>query len=80
MGEEVCLFGNAHAVWVIERGDEDAWRRDALEQAKAVGQQRRYAIGAGTPLTWATSPERFRRFAEFTRQVLAEVVPPLGSA
>ena len=78
LGEEVCLFGNAHAVWVIEQGDEETWRQDALEQAKAVGEQRRYAIGHGTPVTWATSPARFRRFAEFTRQVLAEVVPPRG--
>ena len=80
LGEEVCLFGNAHAVWVIERGDEAVWRRDALEQAKAVGKQRRYAIGAGTPLTWATSPERFRRFTAFTQDVLADAAPPLPFA
>jgi len=60
LGEEVCLFGNAHAVWVIEQGDEETWRQDALKQAQVVGEQRRYAIGAGTPVTWATSPARFR--------------------
>jgi len=72
LGEEVCLFGNTHAVWVIEQGDEATWRQAALEQAKAVGKQRRYAIGAGTPITWATGPARFKRFVEYTRQVLAE--------
>jgi uroporphyrinogen-III decarboxylase len=72
LGEEICLFGNAHAVWVIEQGDEAAWRKAALEQVPAVGKQRRYGIGAGTPITWATGPVRFRRFAEYTRQVLAE--------
>jgi uroporphyrinogen-III decarboxylase len=72
LGEEVCLFGNSHAVWVIEQGDEPTWHQAALEQAKAIGRQRRYAIGAGTPITWATGPARFKRFAEYTRQVLAE--------
>ena len=78
LGEEVCLFGNAHAVRVIEQGDEATWRQDALEQAQAVGKERRYAIGAGLPVTWETSPARLRRYAEFTRNVLAEVVPPPG--
>ncbi len=72
LGEEICLFGNSHAVWVIEQGDEARWREAALAQAKAVGRQRRYAIGAGTPITWETGPERFKRFGEYTRQVLAE--------
>jgi len=76
LGEEVCLFGNAHSVWVIEQGDEDTWRQSAVEQAQALGKQHRYAIGQGTPLTWATSPEKFRRFIEFTRKMLAELVPP----
>jgi len=76
LGEEVCLFGNAHSVWVIEQGDEDVWRQSALEQAKAVGKQRRYVIGQGTPISWATSPDRFRRFIDFTRNALAELAPP----
>jgi uroporphyrinogen-III decarboxylase len=79
LGEEICLFGNAHAVWVIEQGDEATWRETALEQAGAVGEQRRFAIGHGTPITWETSPARFRRYAEFTSSVLAEVVPLPGS-
>ena len=76
LGESTCLFRNADAVRVIERGDEQTWHRDALEQAKAVGRQHRYAIGSGTPITWATHPSRFRRFAEYTGRVLAEAVSP----
>jgi hypothetical protein len=62
-------------VWVIEQGDEDAWRKSAVEQARAVGKQRRYAIGQGTPVTWATTPDRFRQFVDFTRSALLELVP-----
>jgi len=75
LGEEVCLFGNAHSVWVIEQGDEDAWRKSAVEQARAVGKQRRYAIGQATPVTSATTPDRFRQFVDFTRSALLELVP-----
>ena len=78
LGEEVCIFGNSRILQVIEQGDEEVWRQDALEQARGVGEQRRYAICAGSPTTWATTPERLRRYGEFTRKVLAEVVPPLG--
>jgi len=78
LGEEVCIFGNPRIRQVIEQGDEEIWRQDALEQARGVGEQRRYAICAGSPTTWATTPARLRRFGEFTRSVLAEVVPPLG--
>lgn len=77
LGEEVCLFGNTPIHSVIERGDEDVWRRDAVEQARGVGEQRRYAICAGSATTWATEPERLHRFGEFTRRALAEVAPPL---
>jgi uroporphyrinogen-III decarboxylase len=80
LGEEVCLFGNTPILSVIERGDEEVWRRDALEQARGVGEQRRYAICAGSPTTWATEPERLHRFGEFTRRALAEVAPPLSAA
>ncbi|MBC8228840.1 hypothetical protein H8E77_04745 [bacterium] len=78
LGEEVCIFGNSLIRQVIEQGTEEIWRQDALEQARGVGEQRRYAICAGSPTTWATTPARLRRFGEFTRSVLAEVVPPLG--
>ena len=78
LGEEVCIFGNSRILQVIEQGDEEVWRQDALEQARGVGKQRRYAICAGGPTTWATTPDRLRRYGEFTRKVLAEVVPPLG--
>jgi uroporphyrinogen-III decarboxylase len=78
LGEEVCIFGNPRIRDVIELGDEEVWRRSAIEQARGVGEQRRYAICAGSPTTWATGPERLRRFSEFTRRVLAEIVPPLG--
>ncbi len=78
LGEEVCIFGNSPILRVIEQGTEDTWRQDALEQAKGVGKERRYAICAGSPTTWATAPARLRAFAEFTRNVLAKVVPPLG--
>ena len=77
LGEEVCLFGNTPIHSVIELGHEDVWRRDALEQARGVGEQRRYAVCASGATTWATGPERLRRFGEFTRKVLAEVAPPL---
>jgi len=78
LGEEVCIFGNARIRQVIEEGDEEVWRQDAAEQARSVGEQRRYAICAGSPTTWNTGPERLRRFGEFTREVLAELVPPLS--
>ena len=78
LGEGVCIFGNPRILQVIEQGDEEVWRQDALEQARGVGEQRRYAICAGSPTTWATTPDRLRRYGEFTRKVLAEVVPPLG--
>ena len=80
LGEEVCILGNTPIRQVIEQGTEAIWRQDALEQARGVGEQRRYAICAGSPTTWATSPTRLRRFGEFTRRVLAEVAPPLGHA
>jgi len=78
LGEEVCIFGNSPILRVIEEGTEDAWRQDAREQAKGVGKERRYAICAGSPTTLATTPARLRSFAEFTRNVLTKVVPPLG--
>jgi len=80
LGEEVCLFGNTPILQVIEQGTEAVWRRDAVEQAGGVGEQRRYAICGGSPTTWATGPARLRRFGEFTRQVLAETVPAPGGA
>ncbi len=78
LGEEVCIFGNSAILRVIEQGTEEIWRKDALEQAKGVGEERRYAICAGSPTTWATTPARLRAFAEFTRKVLGQVAPPLG--
>ncbi len=45
LGEEVCIFGNS-PILVIEQGTEDIWKQDALEQAKGIGKQRRYAICA----------------------------------
>ena len=78
LGEEVCIFGNSRILQVIEQGDEEVWRQDALEQVRGVGKQRRYAICAGGATTWATTPDRLRRYGEFTRKVLAEVIPPLG--
>jgi uroporphyrinogen-III decarboxylase len=80
LGEEVCILGNTPIRQVIEEGTEEVWRQDALEQARGIGEQRRYAICAGSPTTWATTPTRLRQFGEFTRGVLAELVPPLGAA
>ncbi len=77
LGEEVCIFGNSPIRQVIEEGTEEVWRKDALEQAKGIGKERRYVICAGSPTTWATTPKRLRSFAEFTRNVLAKVAPPL---
>jgi len=77
LGEKVCIFGNSRIRQVIEEGDEEVWRQDAVEQARGVGRQRRYAICAGSPTTWNTGPERLRRFGEITREFLAELVPPL---
>jgi len=77
LGEKVCIFGNSPILRVIEEGDEAVWRQDAVEQARGVGRQRRYAICAGSPTTWNTGPARLRRFGEFMREVLAGLVPPL---
>ena len=79
LGEEVCILGNTPIHQVIEEGTEEVWLQDAAEQAQGIGEQRRYAICAGSPTTWATTPERLRRFGEFTRAALAEHVRPLGA-
>lgn len=76
LGEEVCIFSNSHAITVIEQGDEDLWREDAHHQAKAIGEQKRFGVGHGTPTTWKTSPARYRRYIDFMRSELASVVPP----
>ena len=78
LGEEVCIFGNSPIRQVIEQGTEEIWRKDALEQAKGVGKERRYAICAGGPTTWATTPARLQAFGEFTRNVLGRIAPPQG--
>ncbi len=75
LGEEVCIFGNSPIRQVIEQGNEEVWRQDALRQARGVGEQRRYAICGGSPTTWATGPERLRRFGDFMRKELARIVP-----
>lgn len=75
LGEEVCIFGNSRIRQVIEEGDEETWRKDAVEQARGVGRQRRYAICAGSPTTWNSGSERLRRFGAFMRKALSEVVP-----
>ena len=80
LGEEVCILGNTPIHRVIEQGTEEVWRKDAAEQARGIGEQRRYAICAGSPTTWATTPSRLRRFGEYMRAAMAEIVPPLGSA
>ncbi len=79
LGEEVCILGNSRIRQVIELGDEEVWRQDAIEQARGIGEQRRYIICAGSPTTWDTTPDRLRRYGEFTQEVLAELVPPLGA-
>ena len=56
LGEEVCIFSNSHSITVVEQGDEEVWREDAHHQAKAIGKQKRFGIGHGTPTTWNTSP------------------------
>lgn len=76
LGEEVCIFSNSHAITVIEQGDEAVWREDAHHQAKAIGKQRRFGVGHGTPTTWKTSPQRYRRYIDFMRGELASIVPP----
>ncbi|MHC4981621.1 MAG: uroporphyrinogen decarboxylase family protein [Planctomycetota bacterium] len=78
LGENVCLFSNSPIRDVIELGDAETWRRDAAEQARGIGKQRRFAICAGSPTTWATGPQRLRRYGEFMRKALAEIAPPLG--
>ena len=75
LGEDVCLLGNIHAYEVIERGDETTWRQAIATQVPGVGGQRRYGLCNGTPTTWATSPDRLRRFGEFARTTLAEMSP-----
>ena len=76
LGEEVCIFSNSHSITVVEQGDEEVWREDAHHQAKAIGKQKRFGIGHGTPTTWNTSPARYRRYIDFMRTELASIVPP----
>ncbi len=76
LGESVCIFGNSSILQVIEQGTEEDWRRDALEQARGIGKEQRFVVCSGSPTTWATSPNRLRRFGEFTRSVLTEIAPP----
>ena len=78
LGDEICIFSNSNIYGVIERGDEETWRRDAVEQAKGIGGQQRFIIGAGSPTTRETGPERLRRYGEFMQSVLAEISPPRG--
>ena len=80
LGEEVCIFSNSPIYDVIERGDEQIWRCDALAQAKGIGKQQRFVVCAGSPTTWATGPGRLRRYGEFMQETLAEINPPRGSA
>ena len=76
LGEEVCILGNSPILQIIEQGDEEAWRGDALEQARGIGDQHRYMVCAGSPTTWATKPARIRRFGEYMRDALGELAPP----
>lgn len=76
LGDSVCIFGNSPILQVIEQGTREDWLRDALEQARGIGKEQRFVICAGSPTTWATSPDRLRRFGESTRGVLAEIAPP----
>ncbi|MCE5328449.1 MAG: hypothetical protein LLG01_18770 [Planctomycetaceae bacterium] len=78
IGEGVCLFSNSQILQVIEQGSEELWRADAAEQARGIGKQRRFAICAGSPTTWATTPQRLKRYGEVVGQTLAKIVPPLG--
>jgi uroporphyrinogen-III decarboxylase len=78
LGEEVCILSNSHIREVIEEGTEEVWREDAIEQARGIGVQRRFAICAGSPTTWATTPSRLRRYGQVVREVFAQVAPPLS--
>ena len=78
LGEEVCIFSNSPIYDIIERGDEEAWRRDALEQAKGIGRQQRFVVCAGSPTTWATGPGRLLKYGRFMQSALAQISPPRG--
>ena len=52
--------------------------RDAVEQAKGIGRQQRFVIGAGSPTTRETGPERLRKYGEFMQKELARISPSRG--
>ncbi|MHC4502996.1 MAG: uroporphyrinogen decarboxylase family protein [Planctomycetota bacterium] len=79
LGETVCLFSNSRILQVIEQGTEEVWRADAIEQARGIGERRRFAICAGSPTTWNTPPERLKEYGEFMQRTLAEFGGPTAS-
>ena len=79
MGDHVCLCSNSRILQVIEQGDEAVWQADAEDQARGIGEQRRFLICGGSPTTWATTPDRLKRYGAFMQQALAKLAPPPGA-
>ena len=76
IGDNVCLLSNSAIYKTIERGDEKEWQRDAELQAQGIGSKKRFGICPGSPVTWATTPERFKQWHETVQKVCLRIAPP----
>jgi uroporphyrinogen-III decarboxylase len=75
LGDDICLFSNTPIYEVIEKGDKNSWLTDAGIQAKGIGSKKKFGICPGSPLTWATTPERFKKWHETVQDVYQKIAP-----
>ncbi len=75
LGDDICLLSNSPIYNIIERGNHSDWRNDAEIQAQGIGSKKRFGICPGSPVTWATTPERFKQWHETVQEVCLEIAP-----
>ena len=75
LGDDICLLSNSAIYKTIEQGTEEDWRSDAALQAQGIGNKNRFGICPGSPVTWETTPERFRQWHETVQEVCLKIAP-----
>jgi uroporphyrinogen-III decarboxylase len=75
LGDDICLLSNSPIYNIIERGSHGDWRNDAEIQAQGIGSKKRFGICPGSPVTWATTPERFKQWHETVQEICLEIAP-----